>query len=90
MVSVGNLITANTEYRIFHIDGEVTEVYEDDETFKVKLESGEEEVFHNLDIVPNLADIDVDNTPADIPDEGPVGPQDVNLGGVLNKVYIHP
>ena len=89
MVSVGNLITANTEYRIFHIDGEVTEVYEDDETFKVKFESDEEHVFHSLDIVANLADLGVDTTPADIPDEGPVE-DTINLGGVLNKVYIHP
>ena len=89
MVSVGDLVTANTEYRIFNIDGEVTEVYEDDESFKVKFESDEEEVFQNLDIVSNLADIDVDTTPADIPDEGPVD-DTTNLGGVLNKVYIHP
>ena len=34
MVSVGDLVTANTEYRFFNIDGEVTEVF-DDETFKV-------------------------------------------------------
>ena len=87
MVSVGDLVTANTEYRIFNIVGEVTEVF-DDETFKVKFEDGLEELHSDLDIVSDISEIGIDNTPADTPDEGP--PADTqNLSGVLNKIYIH-
>tara|TARA_Y100000114_G_C11626026_1_gene262010 strand:+ start:148 stop:393 length:246 start_codon:yes stop_codon:yes gene_type:complete len=80
MVSVGDLVTANTEYRFFNIDGEVTEVF-DDETFKVKFEDGLEESHEDLDIVSDITELGVDNTPAD-DEENP-------SGKVLNKIYIH-
>ena len=80
MVSVGDLVTANTEYRFFNIDGEVTEVF-DDETFNVKFEDGLEESHEDLDIVSDITELGVDNTPAD-DEENP-------SGKVLNKIYIH-
>ena len=80
MVSVGDLVTANTEYRFFNIDGEVTEVF-DDETFKVKFEDGLEESHEDLDVVSDISELGVDNTPADDA-ENP-------SGKVLNKIYIH-